>query len=196
MAGHIDQNALDQLFFAARTHNKWQDKPVSDNQLREIVEIMKWAPTSANQSPARIVFLRSAEAKARLKPHLMEGNVEKTMAAPVIALMGHDNEFYEHLPFLFPHADAKSWFVGNQPFIERSSFQNGTLQVAYFILAARAIGLDCGPMSGFNTAGVDAEFFAGTQVKSNVLVNLGYGDPAGLFPRSPRFEFDQIAKII
>jgi 3-hydroxypropanoate dehydrogenase len=196
MSGHIDKAALNQLFLEARTHNKWQDKPVTDDQLREIVEIMKMAPTSANQSPARIVFLKSPEAKQRLKSHLMEGNVEKTISAPVVAIIGHDNEFYEHLPFLFPHADAKSWFVGNQPFIERSAFQNGTLQVAYFILAARAIGLDTGPMTGFNTAGVDAEFFAGTPVKSNVLVNLGYGDPSGLFPRSPRFSFEQIAKII
>ncbi len=196
MTGQIDQRALDQLFFAARSHNKWQDKPVSDDLLKQIVETMKWAPTSANQSPARILFLKSTEAKMRLKPHMMEGNVEKTVTAPVVAIIGHDNEFYEHLPFLFPHADAKSWFVGNQPFIERSSFQNGTLQVAYFILAARALGLDCGPMTGFNTAGVDAEFFAGTPVKSNVIVNLGYGDPTALFPRSPRFEFDQIAQII
>ncbi|MDX2263595.1 MAG: malonic semialdehyde reductase [Hyphomicrobiales bacterium] len=196
MSGWIDQHALNQLFLEARTHNKWQDKPVTDGQLREIVDLMKMAPTSANQSPARIVFLKSADAKERLKPHLMPGNVEKTMTAPVVAIIGHDNEFYEHLPFLFPHADAKSWFVGNQPFIERSAFQNGTLQVAYFIMAARAIGLDTGPMTGFNNAGVDAEFFAGTPVKSNVLVNLGYGDPAGLFPRSPRFSFEQIAKIV
>ncbi len=196
MSGQIDQHALDQLFFDARTHNKWQDRPVSDDLLRQVVDIMKWAPTSANMSPARIVFVKSPEAKARLKPLLMEGNVEKTMAAPVCAIIGHDLEFYEHLPFLFPHADAKAWFVGNQPFIETSAFRNGSLQGAYFMLAARAVGLDCGPMSGFDNAGVDKEFFSGTQVKSNFICNLGYGDPAGLFPRSPRFAFDQIAQIV
>lgn len=196
MSQSLPQACLDQLFFAARTHNKWQDKPVTDETLRAIVDVMKWAPTSANQSPARIVFAKSPEAKEKLKPHLMQGNVEKTMTAPVCAIIGYDLEFYEHMPFLFPHTDARAWFAGNQPFIERSSFQNGTLQVAYFILAARALGLDCGPMTGFDNAGVDAAFFAGTKVKSNVLVNIGHGDPAGLFPRSPRFAFEQMAKIM
>lgn len=195
MPSTIHRPALATLFTDARTHNAWQAKPVPDSLLREVVELMRWAPTSANCSPARFVFVRSPEAKARLMPLLMEGNVEKTMAAPVTAIIGHDLEFYEHLPMLFPHADAKSWFVGKDQFIKTSAFRNGTLQGAYFILAARALGLDCGPMSGFDNAGVDAAFFSGTQIQSNFLVNLGYGDPAGLFPRSPRFSFDDIARI-
>lgn len=195
MPSTIDQPALATLFTEARTHNAWQAKPLPDSLLREIVELMRWAPTSANCSPARFVFVKSPEAKARLRPLLMEGNVEKTMAAPVTAIIGHDLEFHEHLPKLFPHADAKSWFVGKDQFIKTSAFRNGTLQGAYFILAARALGLDCGPMSGFDNAGVDAAFFSGTQIQSNFLVNLGYGDPAGLFPRSPRFSFDDIARI-
>jgi 3-hydroxypropanoate dehydrogenase len=195
MPSTIDQPALATLFTDARTHNAWQAKPVPDSLLREVVELMRWAPTSANCSPARFVFVKSPEAKARLRPLLMEGNVEKTMAAPVTAIIGHDLEFYEHLPMLFPHADAKSWFIGKDQFIKTSAFRNGTLQGAYFILAARALGLDCGPMSGFDNAGVDAAFFSGTQIQSNFLVNLGYGDPAGLFPRSPRFSFDDIARI-
>jgi 3-hydroxypropanoate dehydrogenase len=196
MTNAISQEALEQLFLKARTHNAWLDKPVPDGLLKQIVEIMKWGPTSANQSPARIIFVKSAEAKARLKPYLMEANVEKTMKAPVCAIIGHDLDFYEHLPRLFPHTDAKSWFVGNETLIETSAFRNGTLQGGYFILAARALGLDCGPMSGFDNEGVDREFFAGTRIKSNFLCNLGYGDPAALFPRSPRFSFDEIAKII
>ena len=195
MPSTIDQPALATLFTEARTHNAWLAKPVPDSLLHEVVELMRWAPTSANCSPARFVFVKSPEAKARLRPLLMEGNVEKTMAAPVTAIIGHDLEFYEHLPMLFPHADAKSWFVGKDQFIKTSAFRNGTLQGAYFILAARALGLDCGPMSGFDNAGVDAAFFSGTQIQSNFLVNLGYGDPAGLFPRSPRFSFDDIARI-
>ncbi len=195
MPSTIDQPALATLFTEARTHNAWQAKPVPDSLLHEVVELMRWAPTSANCSPARFVFVKSPEAKARLRPLLMEGNVEKTMAAPVTAIIGHDLEFHEHLPKLFPHADAKSWFVGKDQFIKTSAFRNGTLQGAYFILAARALGLDCGPMSGFDNAGVDAAFFSGTQIQSNFLVNLGYGDPAGLFPRSPRFSFDDIARI-
>ena len=189
-------DALAQLFTEARTHNAFFDKPAPDALLREAVELMKWAPTSANQSPLRLLFLRSKEAKQRLAPALMPGNLDKTLAAPVVAVTGYDLKFYEHLPFLFPHADAKSWFSGNPAFAERSAFQNGTLQVAYLILALRAVGLDAGPMTGFDNAKVDAEFFAGTDVKSNVLINIGYGDPAKLFPRSPRFAFEQIAKII
>jgi 3-hydroxypropanoate dehydrogenase len=156
---------------------------------------MRWAPTSANMSPARIVFVKSPEAKAKLKPLLMEGNVEKTMAAPATAIIGHDLKFYDHLPKLFPHADARSWFAGNEEFIKVSAFRNGSLQAGYLILAARALGLDCGPMSGFDNAGVDAAFFPGTDIKSNILVNLGYGDSSGLYPRSPRFSFDEIARI-
>ena len=194
-AKSIDDAALAQLFTAARTHNGFLDKPVSDDLLRQAVDLAKMAPTSANQSPFRIVFVKSAEAKARLLPALMPANAEKTKVAPVTAIVGYDEKFYEHLPFLFPHADAKAWFVGNEAFAKRAAFQNGTLQVAYLILALRAVGLDTGPMTGFDNAKVDAEFFAGTDVKSNVLINIGYGDASKLFPRSPRFSFDQIAKI-
>ena len=195
MSTKLDAHALNQLFFEARTHNAWQSRDVPDALLLELVDLMKWAPTSVNMSPARIVFVKSAEAKARLKPLLMAGNVDKTMAAPVTAIVGYDLEFYEHLPRLFPHTDARSWFVGNDDFVQSSAFRNGTLQGGYLILAARALGLDCGPMSGFDNAGVDAAFFAGTEIKSNFLINLGYGDPAGLFPRSPRFEAGEIARI-
>ena len=196
MSHPLNDDALRTLFFDARTHNTWQNRPVPDSLLREVVDLMKWAPTSANCSPARIVFVKSAEAKASLKPHVMPGNVDKTMAAPITAIIGHDLDFYEHLPKLFPHADAKAWFAGKDEFIKTSAVRNGTLQGGYFILAARALGLDCGPMSGFDNAGVDAAFFAGSKVKSNFLCNLGYGDPAGLFPRSPRFSFDEMARIV
>jgi len=189
-------DALAQIFTEARTHNGFIDKPVPEELLRRAVDLAKFAPTSANQSPLRIVFVRSKEAKQRLAPTLSAGNLEKTLAAPVVAITGYDLKFYEHLPFLFPHADAKPWFAGNAEFAARSAFQNGTLQVAYLILALRAVGLDTGPMTGFDNAKVDAEFFAGTDVKSNVLINIGYGDPAKLFPRSPRFSFDEIAKFV
>ena len=153
------------------------------------------APTSANQSPMRIVFVKSEEAKAKLLPTMMPANAEKSKAAPVVAIVAYDEKFYDHLPFLFPHADAKSWFAGNEAFANRAAFQNGTLQVAYLILALRAVGLDTGPMTGFNNAAVDAAFFAGTSFKSNVIINIGYGDAAKLFPRSPRFSFEQIASF-
>lgn len=195
MTSRLDPSALATLFTDARTHNAWQQKDVPDALLREVVELMRWAPTSVNMSPARIVFVKSPEAKATLKPLLMEGNVEKTMAAPVTAIIGYDLKFYDHLPKLFLAADAKSWFVGNDEFAKVSAVRNGTLQGGYLILAARALGLDCGPMSGFDNAGVDAAFFAGTDIKSNFLCNFGYGDPAGLYPRSPRFSFDEIARI-
>ena len=196
MTTRLDRAALDQLFYAARTHNKWQDRDVPDALLGDLIDLMKWAPTSVNQSPLRVVFVKSAEAKARLKPLLMEGNAAKTMAAPVCAILATDHRFYDHLPRLFPHADAKGWFDGNPAFADTSAVRNGTLQGGYFILAARALGLDCGPMSGFDNAGVDKEFFGGTAVRSNFLCNLGYGDPAGLHPRSPRFNFAEIAKIV
>jgi 3-hydroxypropanoate dehydrogenase len=195
-AKHLAADALAQLFTEARTHNGFIDKPVSDELLRNAVDLTKMGPTSANQSPLRIVFVRSKEGKERLAPALSPGNLEKTLAAPVVAITGYDVKFYEHLPFLFPHADAKSWFSGNAEFAARSAFQNGTLQVAYLILALRAVGLDTGPMTGFDNAKVDAAFFAETDVKSNVLINIGYGDHAKLFPRSPRFSFDQIAEIV
>ena len=195
MTRRLNDDALNQLFREARTHNAWQKRDIPDALLHEVVDLMKMGPTSANMEPARIVFVKSPEAKARLKPLLMGSNREKTMAAPVTAIIGHDLEFYEKLPRLFPHADARSWFAGKPAFIESSAFRNGSLQGAYFILAARALGLDCGPMSGFDNAGVDREFFAGTEVKSNFLINLGFGDPAGLFPRSPRLAFEEIATI-
>ncbi len=189
--------ALDQLFRTARTQNAWQNKPVSEAQLHALYELMKWGPTSANCSPARIVFVKSAEAKRKLEPALSDGNRAKTMKAPVTAIIGTDFAFYEKLPYLFPHTDAKAWFVGNQALIETTGFRNATLQGGYFILAARSIGLDCGPMSGFDNAKVDAAFFAGTTIKSNFLVALGYGDPdpAVLFPRSPRLAFDEACRI-
>ncbi len=193
----LSDAALDQIFRTARTQNAWQDKPVDDAQLRALYELMKWGPTSANCSPARIVFVRSDEARRKLEPALSEGNRAKTMRAPVTAIIGTDYAFYEKLPYLFPHADAKSWFVGNQPLIETTGFRNATLQGGYFIVAARSIGLDCGPMSGFDNAKVDEAFFAGTSVKSNFLVALGHGDPdpAVLFPRSPRLSFDEACRI-
>lgn len=196
MTAMLDKAALDLLFYKARTHNAWQPKDVPDDLLRRVVDLMKWAPTSANASPARLVFVKSAEAKARLRPYLSPGNDQKTMQAPVCVIIGEDLEFYEKLPKLFPHADARSWFVGDQAKIEATAFRNATLQGAYLMLAARALGLDVGPMSGFDMAGVDREFFAGTTYRSNFLCNLGYGDPKGLFPRSPRFEFDEMAKIV
>ncbi|MFZ1107433.1 MAG: malonic semialdehyde reductase [Rhodomicrobium sp.] len=197
MAGPVSKDCLDRIFIEAHTLNKWQDRPAPDDLLRRLVDILKMGPTSANQSPARILFVKTAEAKARLSPHLSEGNRAKTMAAPVCAIIGYDLKFYEHLPKLFPHSDARSWFVGKPAEqIEISAFRNGTLQGAYLIIAARALGLDAGPMSGFDNAGVDREFFAGTSVKSNFLCNLGYGDPSGIYPRSPRFSFEEMAKIV
>jgi 3-hydroxypropanoate dehydrogenase len=192
----IDAAALAQIFTEARTHNAYLDRHVSDDLLREAVDIAKIGPTSANQSPLRILFLRSTEAKERLRPALMEGNVAKTIIAPVVALTAYDVKFFEHAPYLMPHFDVRPWFEGNEAFATRSAFQNGTLQVAYLIIALRAVGLDTGPMTGFDPAKVDAEFFPDGRFKSNVLINIGYGDHSKLFPRSPRFSFDQIAKII
>ncbi|MBU2580408.1 MAG: malonic semialdehyde reductase [Alphaproteobacteria bacterium] len=192
----LNAAALDQLFLGARSFNSWQDKPVTDDQLKRVVDILKMGPTSANCSPARIWFIRSDEAKARLKPHLSEGNADKTMQAPVCAIIGQDMEFYEHLPKLFPHTDARSWFAGQPAKIEETAFRNATLQGAYLILAARALGLDCGPMSGFDKDGVDKEFFSGTKIRSNFLCNIGYGSPEGLFARSPRFTFDEMAQVL
>ena len=196
MTAALSNDALNQLFLTARTHNKWQPRDVSDDLLRQLVNLMKMAPTSVNCSPVRITFVKSPDAIARLKPCLMEGNVEKTMLAPATAIIATDYRFYDYLPKLYPHTDAKSWFIGNNEFADTSAFRNGTLQGGYFILAARSVGLDCGPMSGFDNAGVDAEFFKGTEFRSNFLCNLGYGDPAGLHPRSPRFTFDEIARIV
>lgn len=191
----LDATALDQLFRSARTHNAWQKKEVPDALLHELYELLKWGPTSANCSPARFVFVKSPEAKAKLKDTLAPGNVEKTMAAPVTVIVAQDMAFPDKLPELFPHADARSWFAGNDALIESTAFRNSTLQGAYLILAARALGLDTGAMSGFDAAKLDAAFFAGTTIKSNFLVNLGYGDVAGLFPRSPRLDFADAARI-
>lgn len=192
----LDERSLDTVFRAARTHSVWLDKPVSDALIHQIYDLMKWAPTSANCSPARIVFVRSTAAKQRLLPAMAPGNVDKTRAAPVTAIIAHDTEFYEKLPALFAQADARSWFAGNQPLIDTTAFRNGTLQGAYLILAARALGLDAGPMSGFDNAKVDKEFFPGGKVRSNFLVNLGYGDHAKLFPRNPRLPFAEAAQIL
>ena len=191
----LDDASLDLLFREARTHNGWLDQPVPDALLREAVEIAKIGPTSVNISPMRIVFARSAEAKAKLKDALSPGNVEKTMSAPVTAIVGYDKEAFELLPKLFPHADARAWFAGNEAFATDTAYRNGTMQVAYLLLALRALGLDTGPMTGFDADKVDAAFFAGTKVRSNVLVNIGYGDASKLFPRSPRLAFDEIARI-
>jgi len=193
----LSQQALATLFTEARTHNDWLDKPVDDALLRQAWNIARMGPTSANCSPLRIVFIKSAAAKARLKPTLMEGNVEKTMAAPVVAIFAQDSRFFEHMSKLFPHTDARPWFdgPGKEEVARVTAFRNGTLQTAYFMLAARALGLDCGPMSGFDNAALDREFFPDGRFQSNFLCNLGYGDPAKLFPRSPRFEFDEACQV-
>lgn len=191
----IDDDGLAALFLEARTHTKWRDEPVPESLLREVWDLARMGPTSANCSPARIVFVCSGEAKERLRPCLAAGNVDKTMAAPATAIIGHDMAFHDRLPELFPHTDARSWFAGNDDLIASTAFRNGTLQGAYLIMAARALGLDCGPMSGFDNAKVDAAFFAGTQVRSNFLCNLGYGDASALHSRSPRLEFDQACSV-
>ena len=192
----LDDAALDALFRGAHTHNKWQEKPVSDALLQAVWELAKMPPTSANCSPARVLFVKSPEAKAKLGPALSEGNREKTMQAPATAIIGYDLAFYEKLPFLFPHTDARPWFTGKLELIQATAFRNGSLQGAYLMLAARALGLDCGPMSGFDNAMVDAAFFPDGIVKSNFLCNLGYGDPAGVKPRSPRLAFDEACRIL
>ena len=192
----IEQASLDTLFNEARTHSYWEDKPVSDEILQQAYDLTKMAPTSANCQPLRIAFVKSPEAKEKLKECLAEGNIEKTMSAPVTAIIAHDMEFYEKLPELYPHTDARSWFAGKQDAIQSTAFRNGTLQGGYFILAARAVGLDCGPMSGFNNEKCDELFFSGTNYKSNFLCNLGYGDASKLHGRSPRPSFDDMCKIL
>ena len=191
----LSNEALDRVFRHARTHSAWLPKPVEDALLKQVVDLTVLGPTSANSSPGRFVFVKSAEAKEKLRPALAKGNIEKTMAAPVTVIVGMDMAFYEQLPKLFPHADARSWFAGNEGMIQSTAFRNASLQGAYLIIAARALGLDAGPMSGFDAAKVDEAFFAGTTIKSNFLINLGYGDPAKLRPRLPRFAFDEIARI-
>jgi 3-hydroxypropanoate dehydrogenase len=192
----IPETASKTLFTEARTHSHWQDRPVAPELLRELYDLTKFGPTSANCLPLRIVFLTTAAAKERLRPHLAPGNVDKTMSAPVVAILGMDMQFYEQLPKTFPHADAKSWFVGHQALIDSTAFRNSSLQGGYFILAARAVGLDSGPMSGFDNAGVDKEFFPDGRVKSNFICNLGYGDSSKLFPRSPRLAFEDVCQVL
>lgn len=187
---------LDTMFLSARTHSAWLDKPVDAALLTQAYELAKMGPTSANCCPLRIVFVQSSAAKEKLKPALDAGNVEKTMRAPVTAIFGMDVHFYEHLPQLFPHVDAKSWFnTLPEPALTAIALRNSSLQAAYFMLAARALGLDCGPMSGFNEAKVNEAFFAGTHVKANFLCNLGYGDASALHPRSPRLSFAQACEF-
>ncbi len=192
----LNQAVLDQLFLAAHTLNAWQDKAVPDELLHRLYDNLRMAPTSMNCSPARIVFVKTKAAKEKLTQALMEGNRAKTMAAPVTAIIGYDTRFFEQLPKLFPpNPNARDMFESNATLSDLTAFRNGTLQGAYLILAARALGLDCGPMSGFDNAAVDQLFFAGTNVKSNFICNLGYGDVKGIYPRSPRLAFDEACRI-
>ena len=192
----IDAAGLDLLFREARTHNKWHEDTVSDETIHELYDLLKQGPTSANCSPARFLFLRTKEAKERLAPALSSGNLAKTMAAPVTVIVAYDPKFYEKLPTLFPHADARAWFAGSEALATETAFRNSSLQGAYFIIAARALGIDTGPMSGFDKAAVDAAFFADSGWKSNFLCNLGHGDPAALLGRSPRFDFAEACQIL
>lgn len=192
----LSDSALDILFRNARTHRAWSDREVSDVLLRAVYDLCKMAPTSANCQPLRVVFVISPEGKARLRPALDAGNVAATMAAPVTAIVAHDLAFHDHLPRLAPHSDARSWFVGKDALIQTTAFRNGSLQGAYLIIAARALGLDCGPMSGFDNTKIDREFFPGGTVKSNFLCNLGYGEAEKLHPRAPRFDFDDACQIL
>lgn len=191
----LDDAALDTLFRTARTHNRWRNREVPDELLVQLYDTMKWGPTSMNCTPARLVFIKSPAAKNRLKPALATGNLEKTLAAPVTVIVAHDRRFYEHMPTLFPHQDVKSLFADNPALAESTMTRNGTLQGAYLIIAARALGLDVGPMSGFDNVKLDAEFFPDGRYRSDFLANLGYGDDEGLCPRGPRLSFTQAATI-
>jgi 3-hydroxypropanoate dehydrogenase len=191
----LDAGALDALFREARTHNGWTDQPVTDDDLRAVFDLMKFGPTSANCSPGRFQFVRTPEAKEKLRPALSAGNTPKTMAAPVTAVVAYDPKFYDHLPKLFPHVDARAWFVSSEALAQETAFRNGTLQGAYFIIAARALGIDCGPMSGFDRAKVDEAFFVEKGWKSNFLINLGHGDGSKLFLRNPRLDFAEACEI-
>jgi len=192
----LDDAALDLIFREARTHVAWSDRPVDDATLREAVELMKMAPTSVNCSPLRIVFVRSAEAKAKLKEALAPGNVDKTMAAPVTAILAWDPDFFEHLPRLFPHVDARAWFVDNEIYAHTTARLNSSLQIGYFILALRAVGLDAGPMTGFDAAKVDAAFFDDGSARASVLVNIGHGLREKLHPRLPRLAYEDLARTV
>ena len=185
------------IFSNARTYNDWQKKGVSNKILNELYDLMKFGPTSANCSPSRIIFIKSPEAKERLKPFIIESNLEKTMTAPVTAIIAFDIDFHKHLPKLFPHdLDAQNWFNYSQEVAYTNAFRNSSIQGGYFIIAARMLGLDCGPMSGFDQNGLDKEFFPNSSIKSNFLCNIGYGDPTNIFKRSPRFEFDEVCEIL
>lgn len=193
----VNDKALDILFRQARSHSFWLDKPVSDVTLQALYDLMRYGPTTANSQPARLVFLKSNEAKERVRPHLIPSNVDKVMTAPVTAIVGYDTRFYEHLGKVFPHKpEARSWYEDEPQKVELNALRNSSLQGGYLIMAARALGLDCGPMSGFDNAGVDREFFPDGRVKSNFLCCLGYGDHAQLFPRNPRFEFHEVCRIL
>ncbi|ELY2797501.1 malonic semialdehyde reductase [Cronobacter dublinensis] len=196
MSEALSASALATLFTDARTHSAWLDAPVSDEQLRDIYDMVRLGPTSANCSPGRLLFVKTPDAKARLLPALSSGNVEKTLRAPVTAIVAWDHEFYEALPQLFPYADARAWFTSSPAVAEETAFRNSSLQAGYLIIACRALGLDTGPMSGFDRAAVDAEFFSGTTWKSNLLINIGYGDAATLHPRLPRLSFDDACAIV
>jgi 3-hydroxypropanoate dehydrogenase len=197
MTNMLSSEGQDLIFRNARSHSVWLDKPVDDALLRQVYELTKFGPTSANMCPMRIIFVKSQEAKERLKPALAEGNVTKVMTAPVTAILGMDIRFYEKLPQLFPHTDARAWFKDlPENVLEYTALRNSSLQGAYFMLAARALGLDCGPMSGFDNAKVDVEFFPGTTVKSNFICSLGYGDASRLRPRSPRLTFEETCQLI
>jgi 3-hydroxypropanoate dehydrogenase len=196
MSGVLEGPALDQLFRNARTRNGWSDRPVSDEQIHQIYDLLKFGPTAVNSTPARILWIKSDAAKQRLAPLLSGNNRDKTLKAPVTAIVGYDLDFHETLPKLFPHAPgAKDWFPTPES-RQETAFRNGTLQGAYLIIAARAVGLDTGPMSGFDNAGVDAEFFAGTSIKSNFIVALGYGTDENLHPRNPRLDFEEANTIL
>jgi 3-hydroxypropanoate dehydrogenase len=192
----LPQSAFDQTFVHARTFNRFKPDPVSDDTLHQLHDLMKWGPTSFNSQPARFVFLRTPQAKARLKPALMASNVDKTMAAPVVVIVAMDMQFFEHLPQQMPAVDAKTFFVGNAALTEVTAMRNSSLQGAYLMVAARMLGLDCGPMSGFDAAKVNAEFFADGRFKANFLINLGYGDASGNYPRGPRLTFDEAARLL
>lgn len=192
----LDNDALDVLFRTARSFNAWQAKDIDDEQLKALYELMKWGPTSANSCPARLVFIKSEAAKQKLKACLDDGNVEKSMTAPVVAIIGMDLEFYEKLSTLFPHTDAKSWFVGKTEKIHETAFRNSSLQGAYLMLAARSLGLDCGPMSGFDNARLEAAFFPEGNVKANFICAIGYGSEEKLYPRGPRLSFDEACQVV
>ncbi len=192
----LSDEALETLFFSARSHNGWRDRPVTDELLRQVYARMIMGPTSANCLPARLLFLRTDEAKQRLKPCLSAGNVEKSMTAPVVAIIGMDLEFYEFLPKLFPHTDARSWYAGKPDKIKEAAFRNSSLQGAYFIMAVRSLGLDTGPMSGFNAEKLNQEFFPDGRIKVNFICGVGYGDPSKLFERLPRLEFEEACQLL